>query len=99
MDLGGWRDEMILAKVIGNVVATTKNERLVGEKFLILTPLTPEGDPKGETVVAIDNVGAGNGEIVLACRGGAARLVSNQEEAPVDYAVVAIVDEVKVYGR
>jgi len=90
---------MILAKVIGNVVATTKNERLVGEKFLILTPLTPEGDPKGETVVAIDNVGAGNGEIVLACRGGAARLVSNQVEAPVDYAVVAIVDEVKVYGR
>lgn len=90
---------MILAKVIGNVVATTKNERLVGEKFLVLTPLTPEGDPNGETVVAIDNVGAGNGEIVLACRGGAARLVSNQEDAPVDYAVVAIVDEVKVYGR
>lgn len=90
---------MILAKVIGNVVATTKNERLVGEKFLILTPLTPEGDPKGDTVVAIDNVGAGNGEIVLACRGGAARLVSNQEEAPVDYAIVAIVDEIKVYGR
>jgi ethanolamine utilization protein EutN len=90
---------MILAKVIGNVVATTKDDRLVGEKLLILTPLTPEGNPKGETIVAIDSLGAGNGEVVLACRGGAARLVANHENSPVDYAIVAIVDEVKVYGR
>jgi ethanolamine utilization protein EutN len=87
---------MILAKVIGNVVATTKNELLVGEKFLILEPLTADGEPKGETVVSIDNIGAGNGEIVLACRGSSARTVSQHAGAPVDYAVVAIVDEVKV---
>lgn len=90
---------MILAKVIGNVVATTKNELLIGEKFLILETLTPEGEPRGETIVSIDNIGAGNGEIVLACRGSAARNVSIHQGAPVDYAVVAIVDEVKVYGR
>ena len=86
------RDEsMVIGTVVGSIVATRKNERLVGQKLLIVRPLE-NMEEKGE-FVAIDNVGAGIGETVLIARGSAARVGCDLEKAPVDAAIVGIVDE------
>jgi len=82
---------MIIGKVCGSVVSTRKNENLIGNKFLIVEPQDDMGI-KGK-IVAIDNVGAGIGEIVLVATGSAARIGSGQNTAPVDAAIVGIVDE------
>ncbi len=82
---------MHLAKVIGTVVATRKEDTLVGFKFLVLEPL--EGP--GGRVVAIDTLGAGVSDTVLYATGGAARVMLRQP-APVDAAVIGIVDSVDV---
>jgi len=81
---------MIICKVVGNVVSTRKHEQLVGSKLLIVKPLA--GDT-GSTMVAVDNVGAGIGETVLVAVGGAARVAVGKLEAPIDAAVVGIVDK------
>lgn len=82
---------MIIGKVCGSVVSTRKNENLIGNKFLIVEPIDGM-DVKGK-IVAIDNVGAGIGEIVLVATGSSARIGCGQENAPVDAAIVGIVDE------
>ncbi len=81
---------MIIGKVIGSVVATRKNESLVGSKFLVVQPL--QGMASG-SLVAVDNVGAGIGEVVLVAIGSAARVDCKIERAPVDAAIVGIVDD------
>lgn len=81
---------MIIGKVVGSVVATRKNDKLVGSKLLIVETHRNMGDIK--RLVAIDNVGAGIGEIVLVATGSAARIGCNLENAPVDAAIVGIVD-------
>ena len=87
---------MHLAKVIGTVVATRKEEALVGFKLLVLEVQDPGSQsPNGEREVAIDTLGAGVGETVLFVRGGAAR-VTLASPAPVDAAIVGIVDTVDV---
>jgi microcompartment protein CcmK/EutM len=87
---------MQLAKVIGTVVATRKEDSLVGYKLLVLEVQDPGGAfPDGERLVAIDTLGAGVSETVLFVRGGAAR-VGLLTPAPVDAAVVGIVDTVDV---
>lgn len=86
---------MFLAKVVGTVVSTSKDERLVGCKLLLTQRITPEGAPIGEPDVSIDNVGAGNGEIVLVATGSAARLASGRAEGPIDSTIVGIVDVVE----
>ena len=87
---------MLLANVIGRVVATRKEETLVGYTLLVLEVLDPGSSaPKGERLVAIDTLGAGVGDTVLVVRGGAARL-NLPRPAPVDAAVVGIVDTVDV---
>ena len=83
---------MLIGKVIGSVVSTRKNENLVGSKFMIVEPLKELND-KGGKLIAVDNVGAGIGEIVLVALGSAARIGCNMETAPVDAAIVGIVDE------
>lgn len=83
---------MIVGKVVGSVIATRKNENLVGSKFLIVEPLKSMEEGKGR-FVAIDNVGAGIGEIVLVTKGSAARIGCNLCEAPIDAAIVGIVDD------
>lgn len=83
---------MTVGKVVGRIVSTRKNEKLVGQKLLIVRPLD-NMDAKGE-FVAIDNVGAGDGETVLVAHGSAARVGCDLENAPVDAAIVGIVDEV-----
>ncbi|HBJ1647088.1 EutN/CcmL family microcompartment protein [Clostridium botulinum] len=87
---------MYLAKVVGVVVATTKSQGLVGKKMLMVKPLTPEYNPAGNIEVAIDSVGAGNGELVLVATGYAAHQQFNAKDAPIDRAIIAIVDSVEV---
>ena len=82
---------MIIGKVVGTVVATRKNERLIGSKLLIVEPLQVMNQ-EAERFVAIDNVGAGIGEQVLVVTGSGARIGCNMENAPVDAAIVGIVD-------
>ena len=82
---------MILAQVCGSVVSTSKDEKLVGYKFMIVQPI--ENDKLiDKYFVAVDSVGAGIGEKVLVATGSAARLATSTE-APVDAAIVGIVDE------
>jgi len=83
---------MHLARVIGDVVATRKDENLTGLKLLILQPLTPERQPAGRTLIAVDSVGAGVGEEVFFVRGREASFPFFPVEAPVDAGIVGIVD-------
>lgn len=81
---------MIVGKVVGSVVATRKNERLLGSKFMIVEPM--DNMTVSGRFVAVDNVGAGIGEIVLVATGSAARIGCDLENAAVDAAIVGIVD-------
>ncbi|MBA3295303.1 MAG: EutN/CcmL family microcompartment protein [Acidobacteria bacterium] len=87
---------MILAKIVGTVVATRKDERLVSNKLLIARPIDPHGKAEGTYVVAVDTVNAGFGETVLIVSGSSARMASGLKDCPVDAAVVGIVDEIQV---
>ena len=92
---------MFLAKVIGNVVATQKNEKFHGMKLLFIQPYIHKDGAliaSGSSVVAIDSVGAGEGECVLFTQGSSARLTHNTKGAPVDAVIVGIVDTVEVEG-
>ena len=83
---------MNLARVIGDVVVTRKDDNLAGLKLLILQPLTPEREPAGRTLIAGDSVGAGVGEEVFFVRGKEASFPFYPVEAPVDAGIVGIVD-------
>jgi len=83
---------MQIAKVVGDVVATRKDENLAGLKLLILQPLTPAGEAVGRTLVAVDSAGAGVGETVFFVRGKEASFPFYPLEAPVDAGIVGIVD-------
>ncbi|MDO4743158.1 MAG: EutN/CcmL family microcompartment protein [bacterium] len=82
---------MVVGKIVGSVVSTRKNERLTGSKFMIVEPIDKTAEKVGR-LVAVDNVGAGIGEIVLVVTGSAARIGCGMETAPVDAAIVGIVD-------
>jgi ethanolamine utilization protein EutN len=96
---------MFLALVEGSVVATKKDPAMNGRKLLLLRPqLVDDKDPTRfrpgqNTVVAVDSVGAGLGELVLFCQGSSARLAPGMKEAPVDAVIIGIVDTVDVLGR
>ena len=83
---------MQLARVIGNVVSTRKDEHLVGLTLLVVQPLTPEHQRVGRPLVAVDAVGAGIGEEVFFVRGKEASFPFYPIEAPVDASIVGIVD-------
>jgi len=90
---------MRLGKVIGTVVATQKDPKLVGWKLLMVRELKTDGTPTDNYVVAIDTVGAGVGETVLTVAGSSARLANRAESVPVDSAVIGIVDSVECDGQ
>jgi ethanolamine utilization protein EutN len=96
---------MFLAEVIGQVVATKKDEQMTGRKLLMLRPkLVDDKDPSrfkdgSNTIVAIDTVGAGEGELVLFCQGSSARNAQGLKSIPVDAAIVAIIDRVEILGK
>ena len=83
---------MQLAKVIGDVVTTRKDDNLTGLTLLVVQPLTPEREPAGRPLVAVDSVGAGVGEEVFVVRGKEASFPFYPVEAPVDAGIVGIVD-------
>ena len=93
---------MILARVEGSIVATKKNPKMTGQKFLICRPLVIDSPQATDfklgtsTVVAVDTLGAGEGEIVLIVQGSSARLAAADKDAPVDAVVIGIVDTVDV---
>jgi ethanolamine utilization protein EutN len=89
---------MILAKVVGTVVATRKDERLVSAKLLLTRAMTPTGKLEGGYLVAVDTVDAGVGETVLIVSGSSARMAEGMKDRPVDAAIVGVVDTVDVKG-
>ena len=95
---------MFLAKVEGSVVATKKDANMTGRKLLLIRPqLVDDKDPTkfkpgSNTIVAVDSVGAGEGEMVLFCQGSSARLAGGLKEAPVDAVIMAIVDSIEING-
>lgn len=89
---------MILAKVVGTVVATRKDERLVASKLLVARPLDVSGQPDGNYLVAVDTVDAGVGDIVLIVSGSSARMAQGFKDAPVDAAIVGVIDHIDTPG-
>ena len=89
---------MKLAKVLGTVVATEKDAKLQGFKFLMLGLWGHDNKPSGGSVVAVDAVGAGVGEMVLFASGSSARQTAATDNKPVDAVVMAIVDSWGIEG-
>jgi ethanolamine utilization protein EutN len=83
---------MQIAKVIGDVVMTRKDEQLMGITLLLVQPLTPDRQPAGKPIVAVDAVGAGVGEEVFFVRGKEASFPFYPAEPPVDAGIVGIID-------
>ena len=90
---------MLLAKVVGTVVSTRKEESMEGMKFLLLRQVDLEGKPSGGHVVAVDAVGAGEGEIVLYATGSSARQTITTKDRPCDAVIMAIVDNWEIAGK
>jgi microcompartment protein CcmK/EutM len=88
--------DMQLARVVGDVVITRKDENLSGRVLLVLQPIAADGSASGRTLVAVDSVGAGVGETVFFVRGKEASFPFYPIEVPVDAGVVGIVDQVDV---
>ena len=86
---------MLLARVIGNVVATQKHSKYMGSKLLLVQPLSLQGEDEGDTILAVDSVGAGGGETVLiVVEGRSASQAMRIAESPTNAAIVGIVDRV-----
>ncbi|MGI8656520.1 MAG: EutN/CcmL family microcompartment protein [Pyrinomonadaceae bacterium] len=83
---------MQLARVIGTIVATVKNDSLEGRTLLIVQSLDARLQPQGTPLVAVDSVGAGVGELVFWCRGKEASFPFKREDTPTDCTIVGIVD-------
>jgi ethanolamine utilization protein EutN len=90
---------MELARVEGTIVSTAKSERLVGYKLLLLNLIGPDTKPSNNYVVAVDSVGAGEGEVVIVVRGSSARQSEKLTNVPTDASIVAIVDSVEFKGE
>lgn len=91
---------MFLAEVVGDVVSTHKNERLVGKRLLLVRRLTLEGEPEGIETICLDVVDAGVGDRVLVVQeGSSARAVLGDDWIPVQAVIVGVLDRVDVRGR
>ncbi len=90
---------MILGRVVGTLVASRKDESLTGHKFLLVRSLGVDGEDSGGFVVAVDSVGAGEGDVVLYASGSSARQTESTRDRPCDAVVMAIVDSWEVGGE
>jgi ethanolamine utilization protein EutN len=96
---------MFLARITGSLVASHKVASMVGQKLLVVEPLRvneqDQGDlvPTGRTFIAVDTVGAGEGEVVLCVQGSSARFTPETKQLPIDAAVIGIVDQVSVRSK
>jgi ethanolamine utilization protein EutN len=87
---------VLLAKVVGTVVATRKDPRLVSSKLLLARPMDPRGKAEGGYLVAVDTVDAGVGDTVLIVSGSSARMASGLKDCPVDAAIVGVIDTIEL---
>ena len=87
---------MILGRVVGTVVATRKDERLMGAKLLLVRAIDPHGKDEATHMVAVDTVDAGLNDRVLVVTGSSARMAAGLKDTPVDAAIVGVVDTVEV---
>ena len=90
---------MELARVEGKVVSTIKTEKLKGRKLTLINLIGPDAKPTNNYLVAIDPLGAGAGEIVLAVRGSSARQSADLSSVPTDASIIAIVDTIELKGK
>jgi microcompartment protein CcmK/EutM len=87
---------MFLAKVRGTVVSTSKDERLVGFKLMLIEPLGLDEKPAGRPEIAVDTVGAGTGSVVIVTKGSSARFAADRKDSPIDSTIVGIVDTIEI---
>jgi len=87
---------MFVARVVGHIVSTQKDDRLIGSKLLLVERLDPNENPIGTPLVAVDTVCAGSGEQVLVTTGHSARVAANDTNIPIDAAIVGIIDTVDI---
>ena len=87
---------MIIARILGTVVSTQKDERLSGKKLLIVKPINLDGTDQSGYTVAVDTVGAGFHERVLVVAGSSARLAEGNKDCPVDAAIVGVIDTIDI---
>jgi ethanolamine utilization protein EutN/carbon dioxide concentrating mechanism protein CcmL len=90
---------MLLGRVVGTLVASRKDEGLLGQKFLLVRQLDLEGGEAAGSVVAVDSVGAGEGDVVLWASGSSARQTEGTRDRPCDAVIMAIVDSWEVDGE
>ena len=85
---------MIIARILGTVVSTQKDERLHGKKLLIVKPINLDGTDQSSYLVAVDTVGAGYHERVIVVAGSSARLAEGNKDCPVDSAIIGVIDTI-----
>ena len=90
---------MVIAKVVGSAVATLKHDLLKTNKLLLVCLADAEGNVAGDPFLAVDLVGAGEGELVIVSRGSSARMAAGHSASPVDAAIVGILDSLRVEGK
>ena len=85
---------MLLGRVIGDVVATQKNSRYEGARIMVVQPINPDGTPRGATMLALDSVDSGEGDIVIVVQEGwgASTAATGEPGAAIDSAIVGVVD-------
>ncbi len=87
---------MRIARILGTVVSTQKDERLNGKKLLICRPINIDGTDRDDYVVAVDTVGAGFHEKVLLVAGSSARMAEGNKDCPVDTAIIGVIDTIDI---
>jgi microcompartment protein CcmK/EutM len=90
---------MILGKVVGTVVSTSKDENLDGLKLLVVQHLKGDMTESAAYTIAADGIGAGVGELVLVVTGSSARMGTRVKNRPLDASILAIVDQVEIHGK
>lgn len=92
---------MIIARVLGNVVATQKNSRYDGSRIMLVQPINPDGTPRGSSMLALDSVDAGEGDIVIVIQEGwsASTAATGQPGAAIDSAIIGVVDTIEEVKR
>ena len=90
---------MIIAKVVGTAVASLKLDALKASKLLVVSPADVQGNATGGAFLAVDLVGAGNGELVVVSQGSSARMAIGQNTSPADAAIIGILDSLHYHGE
>ena len=93
-------EAMQIARVIGSVVSTSKSDRLTGLKLLVVRNIDLDTmEEKGSPIIAIDAVGAGEGEVVMLCAGSSSRMTETTKDKPADCTITAIIDYIDIANK